>query len=99
MKPGRDTGQRFHAMFADEIAIEFLLRGRDFLNAFRSRRNTKPPRDDRIVSLSERSEKLFASDGNILIRHCVPPGDPVELLRVNQCSIHIPKYGTDYAHC
>jgi hypothetical protein len=60
------------------MTIQFLFGVCDSLDALGSRCGAQPSGDDGIVALTKRGKKLLASDGNALIRHCVPPANPVE---------------------
>src|SRR5262249_53410785 len=90
--PGRNPGKRLHSIRPDEIAIQFLLGICDSRDSFRSGCGAKPLRNDRVVALAEGGKKLAMIYRNAFLRQSFPPGNPVELLRVDQCSIHVPKY-------
>src|ERR1700686_5505007 len=80
------------------MTIYFLFGVGDFLDALGSCRRAQPSGEHGIVAQSERGKKLLASDRDSLVRHCVSPCNPVELLRINQRPVHVPQYGTSRAH-
>src|SRR5262249_19231306 len=101
MKPAHprfNTRQRRNSVLANQLAVHLLFGVCDLVDALASGCWAKPSGEDRIITLAERRKKLLARDRNTLMRHRVTPGSPMELLRVDQSSIHVPKNRPASAH-
>src|SRR5882757_179943 len=98
MHPCRDAWQRRDSFFSYQLTIQLFLGVTDSLDALGSSRGAQPSWKDGVIALTERRQKLFASDRDALVRHGFLPGKPVEFFRINQRSVHVPQHGTRHTH-
>jgi hypothetical protein len=84
------SGQKFQPLRPDQIAIDLLFRERDAGDEFVRQIRAKTPAQNLVVALAEVGDVLLVSQRDVFNLRHLPPGFPMKMGRVDQCSIQIP---------